>query len=565
MGQATRPMNSKVSLFDRLARWYRRHQGGRRFIKAFGLWDLGYGWCELYYPRNKYAVGAFGLVLAVALLVAMGGSATAAPFSKFIDAGNTGSAITFGHRTWAPQSGFTGGAPATVSNLRSTDGLPSSVANTVISGPTAFATSVPTGSFNATVWVVVPSKGNVLISAEGKPKVVVRAHSNIKPQLRGETIPVSVSDGTLNLQFTTSGQPVQVAAVAITGWVRTSTTSGGAPSATTTTPTTSKQSVGDSSGGTTTSTSTTVKAVSTSTTAVQTVASTIPPVRNDASEDDNRGEWQMMCDASHFAPDDPIVFPGVPGVSHMHEFYGNVSTDASSTLSTMQAAGKSSCGRGMDTSDLSGYWVPALYKQNADGTSSLVTGGDQIIWAYYRRPGGPTGPKLQPFPPGLKMIAGDSKATSPQPSTIVHWDCRQGPTYPGVPDCSSGGEMHAKILFPSCWNGKDLDSPNHRSHMAYANLDGTCPPGYPVSLPELWLEPDYLGVPAGKYTLASGGIYSMHADFFADWNSHVQNALIANCLNDAHVCEDINKNGNQLFKPAGDEGAPFPPIDITKY
>src|SRR5262245_10950844 len=33
-------------------------------------------------------------------------------------------------------------------------------------------------------------------------------------------------------------------------------------------------------------------------------------------------EWNVLCSADHFAMDDPIVFPGQPGMSHMHTFYG---------------------------------------------------------------------------------------------------------------------------------------------------------------------------------------------------------------------------------------------------
>src|SRR5438128_12610277 len=40
------------------------------------------------------------------------------------------------------------------------------------------------------------------------------------------------------------------------------------------------------------------------------------------------------CAFSHRAPDDPIVFPGKPGLSHDHSFVGNESTDAFSTFAT---------------------------------------------------------------------------------------------------------------------------------------------------------------------------------------------------------------------------------------
>src|SRR5690242_9635677 len=71
-------------------------------------------------------------------------------------------------------------------------------------------------------------------------------------------------------------------------------------------------------------------------------------------------QWNVLCSIDHFAADDPIVYPGQPGRSHMHSFYGNTSTNAATTTASLQAASPSTCGRGMGTSDLSGYWVPSL-------------------------------------------------------------------------------------------------------------------------------------------------------------------------------------------------------------
>lgn len=136
-------------------------------------------------------------------------------------------------------------------------------------------------------------------------------------------------------------------------------------------------------------------------------------------------QWNVLCTADHFAMDDPIVFPGQPSRAHRHTFYGNTSTDAYSTIATLTAASPSGCGRGMETSDLSAYWVPSLMKTNADGTTSAVE-SEQAVTVYYRRAGGGTGPAVHPFPVGLRMIAGNSMATSDQPLSIVQWDCGGG-------------------------------------------------------------------------------------------------------------------------------------------
>jgi hypothetical protein len=277
-------------------------------------------------------------------------------------------------------------------------------------------------------------------------------------------------------------------------------------------------------------------------------------------------EWQILCTLSHQRPDDPIVFPGQPGVSHMHSFYGNSGTNAASTTASLLGA-TSTCGRNLQASDHSAYWIPALYRKNAANAWTLVTSDSQEMFIYYVRAGGPNGPKVKPFPAGLRMVAGDQHATSAQPATVLEWTCGgAGPTSADIPQCSDPSQpIHASLGFPSCWDGVHLDSADHRSHMAYAAPDGTCPASHPVSLPKLSYEVDYPGITGGPgYQLASGGRFSMHGDFFNAWDTRVQNALVSDCLNAAHDCLDITRDGDTLFKP-GDDPNPIPPISLAAF
>lgn len=55
------------------------------------------------------------------------------------------------------------------------------------------------------------------------------------------------------------------------------------------------------------------------------------------------------------------------------------------------------------------------------------------------------------------------------------------------------GGIRASIVFPSCWDGVNLDSADHRSHVAYsparAVLAGSaCPSSHPVRIPQLMYE-----------------------------------------------------------------------------
>ena len=55
-------------------------------------------------------------------------------------------------------------------------------------------------------------------------------------------------------------------------------------------------------------------------------------------------------------------------------------------------------------------------------------------------------------------------------------------------ECPDG--LRAEVFFPSCWDGKNVDSQDHRSHMAYPSTmdNGDCPASHPVRLPSLFFE-----------------------------------------------------------------------------
>jgi hypothetical protein len=232
------------------------------------------------------------------------------------------------------------------------------------------------------------------------------------------------------------------------------------------------------------------------------------------------------CAFSHFLPDDPIVYPGQPGKSHDHTFVGNASTDAGSTLASLQAAA-TTCRRPADTA---AYWMPTLI---VDGQPVQPLGAT----IYYRRN---TVAPVHPFPPGFKMIAGDSKATSPQSKKITFWNCGvesgmpPSDTPPACPD-GRGQELRLHVNFPSCWDGKSLDSADHKSHMAYPTARA-CPADHPVAVPAINLIYRYPISGAHEFALSSGGVYSAHADFFNAWNQNALRLLVNFCLNGLRHC-----------------------------
>ena len=173
------------------------------------------------------------------------------------------------------------------------------------------------------------------------------------------------------------------------------------------------------------------------------------------------------CTFSHGAADDPIVAFGRPGASHHHSFVGNTATNASSTLESLLASG-TTCHRPGDTA---AYWMPTLL---VDGRA-VAPNHAQI---YYRRK---TTRHVEAFPPGFRMIAGDAKATSAQPLRVTFWNCGVGggvaPTS-AVPTCPDArrNALRLHVTFPSCWDGRNLDSATHQSHVAYP-VRAAAPPG----------------------------------------------------------------------------------------
>jgi hypothetical protein len=232
------------------------------------------------------------------------------------------------------------------------------------------------------------------------------------------------------------------------------------------------------------------------------------------------------CRFSHRAPDDPIVFPGRPGLSHDHSFVGNTSTNAFSTLDALRAAG-TTCRREADTA---AYWVPTLF---ASG-SAVPPHGATI---YYRRR---SDERVRPFPAGLKMIAGDAHAMTPQSLRVTFWNCgaeagvAPSSTVPTCPD-ARGSSLRLHVSFPDCWDGTNLDSSDHQRHMAYSTR-GACPASHPVAVPAIALIYRYPIAGGPDVVLASGGQYSGHADFFNAWRQGQLTRLVNSCLNALRRC-----------------------------
>lgn len=236
--------------------------------------------------------------------------------------------------------------------------------------------------------------------------------------------------------------------------------------------------------------------------------------------------FAVECGYVGSSPVDPIVYPGQYGASHRHDFFGSTAVDADTTGADIE---------GSDTTcrvsgDSASYWAPSLFR---DGEPVEPIG----LTAYYRVAPGVDPEDVQPFPLGLKVVAGDAGADEPQPTEVVGWACGRGSTLTPEPQaCPSTAPLEVRVTFPDCWNGEDLDSADHRSHMAYSGPEG-CEGEHDVPLPRLTLVIRYpvFGDPSGL-RLASGDPITAHADFMNGWSREALAREVRSCLQREVVC-----------------------------
>jgi hypothetical protein len=206
-------------------------------------------------------------------------------------------------------------------------------------------------------------------------------------------------------------------------------------------------------------------------------------------------------------------------------------------------------------------------------------GGMLAYYLLYNDAANPSG-KITAFPDGFQMISGDKRQRSfPYPipdNDKSNWTPNQRTqsalsqkalgfnclNYAATPEaslyrhfmpdkeyldanCVDG--IRLELMFPSCWNGKDVDSDDHKSHVAFPDLvmSGSCPEGFGTKLPSLFFETiwntyAFKGMD-GQFVLSNGDPtgYGYHGDFQMGWDSvdFLQSA-VDTCTNASGQIED---------------------------
>ncbi len=253
-------------------------------------------------------------------------------------------------------------------------------------------------------------------------------------------------------------------------------------------------------------------------------------------------QFQANCTATHDRMDDPIVHPGQPGASHLHTFLGNTTTDADSTLASLQAGGTACKTPG----DRSAYWVPSLI----DARRIVDPEGPQVI--YYKS-GVRDYTSVRPFPPGLRFVVGSPEAGPRQflGASVRGFECGNSYDNADIPtSCPAGTQLNVRYQAPSCWDGTYLDTPNHQDHMAYP-VDGRCTAGHSVPLPMIELKIAFpVSGDLSKVRLSSGRGYSFHYDFYDAWDPATLAALVDHCVRGGLQCDARGYDQTQPGKGA---------------
>ncbi|KAF8889009.1 hypothetical protein BD779DRAFT_1623261 [Infundibulicybe gibba] len=242
---------------------------------------------------------------------------------------------------------------------------------------------------------------------------------------------------------------------------------------------------------------------------------------------------------------DPVVYPRTIS-KHVHSVVGGSAFGVNTSTAMLR---NSSCTSTPILQDKSNYWFPHLYIQWANGTFTSVNGSAVIDYLFSDKPGMTTA-----FPDDFRMVSGDPNLRTLDPASFaqqaVTFLCLDfngvSTRYNELPRSTCPSGIRSQINFPSCWDGKNTDSADHRTHVAFLSTgpdNGTCSdPQYPVTLPRIFMEVYWntqtFDAARGDamdthqpFVFSNGDPtgYGYHADFVNGWDAGVLQGAVDKC------------------------------------
>ncbi|MFC3448025.1 DUF1996 domain-containing protein [Amycolatopsis speibonae] len=321
------------------------------------------------------------------------------------------------------------------------------------------------------------------------------------------------------------------------------------------------------------------------------------------------GSFTVDCgrnENGHFNPDNFIAQPGIRnGAQHLHDYVGNLSTNADSDNNSLLGAG-TTCENG----DESTYFWPVVRidtgqedearqgEQNQNQSQNQDRGGDRNRQrnqgderqgrdqnngnqndqqnndqeqaqldepnannelagndGEIQRPAtvditfkGNAQEKVKEMPKFLRILYGDAKVTTNGPANAREsWTCTgfEDRVIKQYPICPGGSDVKRVHTFPSCLDGDNIDSENHRDHIKYPDENGECANGL-TAVPELTISLTYK-IPRdiqvnGQYKVDSfpeedHNPFSDHDDFANVMSNQIMDRLV-DCVNEGRKCRE---------------------------
>ncbi|KAJ3512312.1 hypothetical protein NMY22_g15371 [Coprinellus aureogranulatus] len=302
---------------------------------------------------------------------------------------------------------------------------------------------------------------------------------------------------------------------------------------------------------------------------------------------------------------DPLVTPGVVS-PHLHQVIGgnafNLTMDPKNDISKI-----ATCTTCQFKENKSNYWTAVLFFKHPNGSYIRVPQVPNIgtgspnggMTVYYVQ----NGAKITAPPVGFRMITGNAMLRSAVPNAtpgVVSFRCLgkdfadAEPAQPpgGRPDTITfpnrpcGGGIRSNTNFPQCWDGVNVDSPDHASHVVHPigpvdpftgmNLyRGTCPESHPVRIPLIIFETIWDTTPFNDmwptdgtqpflYSMGDPTGYGHHGDYMFGWEGDALQRAMDTCTEfngDPNYCKALTVQSDAEINKCRQEPRVEEPVD----